>query len=217
MKIVALALALSPADVPDGASWTCTATEKLDSHNVAMLQAIVYPSGERGPPSFFINWLPAGGDIAKQQLAWYAIPRGTSRLWKPDSIAFEIPAGKPDRKGHLVLRSAHYVHTIRADSHIVRSLRPTFSGSWVELQEWIDRTAVWAHEGWTVTAVDRRNKTLGVTEIGLPGATASQAAFTRLSAELERLESDPARHCHYNPPSYDSGQEISVSGSSGRV
>ena len=204
----AIALALLASG---GGSWSCSVAERIDPQTIAVFRSTPSEGGAADLPSFHVSYIAEGEQVISQQMGWYHVPRDNQRLGTPDLIAFSMPIPKPDRNGLLSFRTDGLRWSVRQEARTIRPLAG-FGSSWVEFQGWIERNRFWSGSAWTVEAIDRRMRTMGVTEIRLPGPDRLQAAYERLRVELARFESDPAKHCEYYPPPQPTEEEIIVSG-----
>ena len=87
----------------------------------------------------------------------------------------------------------------------MKSLRPTFRSSWVNLVDAYLVSKLWAGWPWEARLTDRKGTTLGTQVILLPGPAVAQAMFTRLRAELDRSAAERATKCQPNlgPDAYE--------------
>lgn len=208
------AQAPEPAPTPEPAraieSWTCKVKEQLDHHVSGMLQMLVYPDGSRRQLSYYVNWADQPGYIAEQRMSWIWIPLDATRLWKPDDIGFSVDSERTDEQGSVVFTSPGSGRMDQSARGMVKSLRPTFPATWVSVDDAYLIAQLWAGWPWEARLSDRKGAVLGSQAILLPGAEPSQAMFTRLRAELDRVAQDPAGKCNANlePSEWDRIQEV---------
>ena len=179
-------------------SWTCTVGEQADEHVSAMLQMIVLPDGTRRELSYYVSWAEQPGYMAMQQMRWVWIPLDAARLWKPDDFSISVAGGRSDEEGGVRFASSSRESIHESARGKVRSLRPHFDITALNVGDAYLVARLWEGWPWTVTLTDRKGVTLGTQQILLPGPETAQAMFTRLRARLESAGADPAQSCRAN-------------------
>jgi hypothetical protein len=196
LLLAALIAAMPSPALAEG--WVCEVFERGDPNRPAHMWVPVNADRSRGLTGFMVSWASQPGHIAEQQYNWLGIPADATLLWQPDEIELGIRSPRTDPRGWIVFTSpgAQPVH-LRAEraAHWLRDFRMT----WVSASQGLQVAPLWAGRNWTAALFDRRGRPLGRQPLQLPDRAAMQAMFTRMKTELDRLLTDPARHCRAIP------------------